>query len=80
MRLRAVLTEDAADGGDFVSLRVESMALAVNGVLVPAAGGVGLSVNGASGRDWIRDWSARADDRSAGLIPASNPVSGRWSW
>jgi competence protein ComEC len=58
MRVRAVLTEDAADAGEFVSLRVEATALVVREAWVPVTGGLVLSVNGAVGRDRIRNWTA----------------------
>ena len=50
IRLRARLTEDAADAGEFVSLRVESIALSVGDGWRPVSGGVVLSVNGAAER------------------------------
>lgn len=58
IRLRAVLTEDAADAGEFVSLRVEATALSLHDQWLPVTGGVLLSVNGGVGRERIRGWIA----------------------
>ena len=58
MRVRAVLTEDAADAGEFVSLRAEATALVDREAWVPVTGGLVLSVNGAVGRDRLRNWTA----------------------
>ena len=58
IRLRARLTEDANDAGEFVSLRVDSTALAVGDGWRRVSGGVMLSVNGAEERTRIREWTA----------------------
>src|SRR5215217_6296884 len=53
IRLRARLTEDAADAGEFVSLRVEATALSVGDGWRRVSGGVVLSVNGDAERTRI---------------------------
>jgi competence protein ComEC len=57
-RLQAMLTEDASDAGEFVSLRLASRALLVRGEWLPVSGGLVVSVNGSVGRERRRDWSA----------------------
>jgi predicted membrane metal-binding protein len=57
LRLRARLTEDAADGGDFVSLRVESTALLVGDRWQQVSGGLVVTVSGTTGRERLRQWS-----------------------
>ena len=56
-QLRAVLADDAADGGEFVSLRADAQALLVDGHWLPVTGGLVISVNGMAGRARLRDWS-----------------------
>jgi competence protein ComEC len=57
-RVRGVLTEDAVDAGDFVSLHLASTALFVNRVWLPVSGGLVVSVTGTVARDRLRAWSA----------------------
>jgi competence protein ComEC len=57
-RLRAMLTEDASDAGEFVSLRLAPRALLVRGEWLPVSGDLVVSVNGSVGRGRLRDWSA----------------------
>ena len=58
IRLRARLSEDAVDAGEFVSLRLQATALRIGNTWQPVRGGVVVSVNGAVARDRLREWSA----------------------
>ena len=58
LRLRAVLTADAAAAGDGVALRVESRALLIGGRWQQVSGGIVVSVSGTNGRERVSGWSA----------------------
>jgi competence protein ComEC len=53
-----MLTEDASDAGEFVSLRLAPCALLVRGEWLPVSGDLVVSVNGSVARGRLRDWSA----------------------
>lgn len=55
---RAVLLEDASRRDDFVSLRVQVLALRLHGAWQTVEGGVTVSVNGALGNDRVAEWRA----------------------
>ncbi len=55
---RVVLVEDASPRGDFVSLRVDIIAVQLRGVWQPVTGGIALSVNGTVDDDRVREWRA----------------------
>src|SRR5690242_4188539 len=56
--IRAVLTQDAADAGEFVSLRVAANALRVGPTWQPVSGGLVLTVNGVTERRRVGEWRA----------------------
>ena len=55
---RAVLVEDASRDGDFVSLRVEIVAVQLGGVWHAVEGGVTISVNGTAEEERVAEWRA----------------------
>jgi competence protein ComEC len=56
--IRALLLEDAAGAGEFVSLRVRAEAVRVDGTWTPVNGGLVISVNGAVERSRAAEWRA----------------------
>lgn len=56
--LRAELLEDAADFGDYASLRVRAVEVQLDHVWIRVSGGVALSVGGEAFRGRVRDWRA----------------------
>ena len=56
--LRAIVTEDAAAGGQVVSVRVRASALRVRGAWIPVDGGVSLGVAGAQIASRVAAWRA----------------------
>ena len=55
---RAVLVEDASRDGDFVSLRVEIVAVQLGAVWHAVEGGVTISVNGTAEEERVAEWRA----------------------
>ena len=55
---RAVLVEDASRDGDFVSLRVEIVAVQLGAVWHAVEGGVTISVNGTAEEERVAQWRA----------------------